>query len=64
MCFGIHIAVEHAHMRGYVVNIVVIHSFIDVISVWSGTFVFFLCLVLAIIRCSIEGQMGRENVKS
>ena len=43
-------------MRGYVVKIVVIHSFIDVISLWSGTFVFFLCLVLAIIRCSIEGK--------
>jgi len=56
MCLGNHVAVEHAHMRGYVVKIVVIHSFIDVISLWSGTFVFFLCLVLAIIRCSIEGK--------
>ena len=41
MCFGNHVAVEHAHMRGYVVNIVVIHSFKDVTSMWSGTAVFF-----------------------
>ena len=54
MCFGIHVAVEHAHMRGYVVKIVVINSFEGVTRFWSGTAVFFFCFFLAIIRCSIK----------
>ena len=56
MCFGNHVAVEHAHMRGYVVKIVVIHSVVDVTSWWSGTAIFFFCIVLAIIRCSIKDK--------
>ena len=56
MFLGNHVAVQHAHMRGYVMNTVVILSFEGASCIWSGTAVCFFFIVLVILTWLIEGK--------